>query len=101
MYTSFQTIIVTGQQLYSSQWSSQFACTFSKSDLHSKTAFRGMSSFGSFCQNVSGNLNIDLGVLLGGLGLNLNLGILGGALGGLLGGLLGGGQGGDLLGGSL
>ncbi|KNZ51313.1 uncharacterized protein VP01_3g4 [Puccinia sorghi] len=110
MYTSFQTIIATGQQLYSSQWSSQFACTFSKSNFYSRTAFQGMSSFGNFCQNVSGNLNIDLGGLLGGLGLNLDLflqigidlgGILGGASGGLLGGLLGGGQGGGLLGGLL
>ncbi|KNZ58974.1 uncharacterized protein VP01_1824g6 [Puccinia sorghi] len=49
MYTSFQTIISTGQQLYSCQWSSQFF-----------SAFQGMSSFGNFCQNVAGNYYLCL-----------------------------------------
>ncbi|KNZ61760.1 uncharacterized protein VP01_1360g1 [Puccinia sorghi] len=100
MYTSFQSIITTGQQVYGSQWNSQFA-----------PVFKQMSSFGGFCHSIAGILKIDLGGILSGLGLNIDLfaniginlsGILGGGSGGgLLGGILGGGSGGGLLGGIL
>ncbi|POW15983.1 hypothetical protein PSHT_06866 [Puccinia striiformis] len=96
MYSSLQSIITTGQQIYGAQWQSQFA-----------SVFQNMSSFGSFCQTVAGSLQLDLSAVLSGLNLNLDIfaqvgldigSILGG---GSSGGLLGGGSSGGLLGGVL
>ncbi|KNE93407.1 hypothetical protein PSTG_13230 [Puccinia striiformis f. sp. tritici PST-78] len=101
MYSSLQSIITTGQQIYGAQWQSQFAAVF-----------KNMSYFGSFCQAVATSLQLDLSVILSGLNLNLDIfariGLhLGtildlGSSGGLLGGVLGrGGQNGGLIGGLL
>ncbi|KAI7962623.1 hypothetical protein MJO28_000717 [Puccinia striiformis f. sp. tritici] len=101
MFTSLQSIIATGQQIYGAQWQSQFA-----------SVFQNMSYFGSFCQAVATSLQLDLSVILSGLNLNLDIfariGLhLGtildlGSSGGLLGGVLGrGGQNGGLIGGLL
>ncbi|KAA1138634.1 hypothetical protein PGTUg99_032271 [Puccinia graminis f. sp. tritici] len=82
MYTSFQRIIVVGQNNYRAQWQTKFAQLFQR-----------MSSFGRFCQTIALSLHLDLGALLKGLGINLNLFVnigidLGGLLGGPSGGLL-------------
>ncbi|KAH9444281.1 hypothetical protein MJO28_000712 [Puccinia striiformis f. sp. tritici] len=96
MYSSLQSILTTGQQIYGAQWQSQFA-----------SVFQNMSSFGSFCQTVASSLQLDLSAVLSGLNLNLDIfaqvgldigSILGG---GSSGGLLGGGSSGGLLGGVL
>ncbi|KAH9466666.1 hypothetical protein KEM48_001023 [Puccinia striiformis f. sp. tritici PST-130] len=101
MYSSLQSIITTGQQIYGAQWQSQFAAVF-----------KNMSYFGSFCQAVATSLQLDLSVILSGLNLNLDIfariglhlgSILDlGSSGGLLGGALDrGGQNGGLIGGLL
>lgn len=84
-YQTWQEILQTGQQIYASEWKTQFA-----------SQFQSFSSFVEATKSACSSVNLNLGGLLKGIGLNLNLflGIninLGGLVGGLLGGLLGGG----------